>query len=279
MKLRPGKIRCLKLHAAWYFLKFSWIWLTQQTIYQEKVFKKKNLPHPVTILIYSTFLPLICTLKSLKTNSSYGTEAHLHYASGIFWQKLCLFPKNMSHISLKKQAVIESVIQIVLNVREVLFSLFFKIKKAVITDWNKYLFLQSLILTGLGIYNKLSSRKDDAPHNRRVHTETEGLTINIAHNNRIWKIQVYKKTISICSHSRQETLLLLGKFQDIWNISKLVIHMLHKQKYMHGPIKGLKFILSPASKLSHLHLQFFQLLGFTQQLLSTLSKKILISVL
>lgn len=26
--------------------------------------------------------------------------------------------------------------------------------------------------------------------------------------------------------------------------------MLHKQKYMHGPITGLKFILSPASKFS-----------------------------
>lgn len=49
--------------------------------------------------------------------------------------------------------------------------------------------------------------------------------------------------------------------------------MLHKQKYMYGPTTGLKFILSPASKVFHLHLQFFQLLCFTQQLLLIFSKK------
>lgn len=41
----------------------------------------------------------------------------------------------------------------------------------------------------------------------------------------------------------------------------------------HGPVTGFKSILSSASKLSHLHLQFFQLLCFTQQLLSVFCKK------
>lgn len=41
----------------------------------------------------------------------------------------------------------------------------------------------------------------------------------------------------------------------------------------HGPVTGFKSILRSASKLPHLHLQFFQLLCFTQQLLSVFRKK------
>lgn len=44
-------------------------------------------------------------------------------------------------------------------------------------------------------------------------TETDCLTINIAHNNRIWMIQLNEKLIiSTHSQSREETLLKLSEF-------------------------------------------------------------------
>lgn len=186
-----------------------------------KSIKKKFIHNLLHILIYNTFLPLFCTLRSLKTNSSYGTKAHvLHLQSGILCQMLYLFPKNYVLHQFKETSSYRRCHPSYLKCCGFfgwLVGLFFFFlrwgKLSSQRETNTY--FSSHLLQQVQA-SKLSSTADDCPHERRAHADTKCLTIHIARNKRIWKIQLNKKTImSSQSHSREETLLELGEFQDI----------------------------------------------------------------
>lgn len=70
----------------------------------------------------------------------------------------------------------------------------------------------------------------------QTEAQTEGLAINVVHNKRIWKILLSNKTIISChSHSKEETLFRLSRFQDTWNRSKPSVCMLLTE-VKHGPV-------------------------------------------